>query len=943
MLTADELPAVRAAVTSGTSFALYASLVADVAGTPPADNTSSGGRRARATFAKNAAFVALLNQQAGRGAAQLLPAADRTRLLTTARGLLETMNPGVEPFASFSGTQYTEWQWRSKELIDYLVAYDLLRGAGEPEASLAPAKARLQLFAGNLYLQSTKPFLGVAFYKTIKNNHTLMTAAALGMAAAVLNDATSSDPNQQPTNWANAGLFNLDNVLWEDAQRQSDPAAVAGYAEGPYYFKYAFLNCLPLIRTLGHFLPDKAFSYSYGGVTRSIPNPYFDPRYDRLYQWITAIQMPDGRFPALEDSYIDMGMPELALTGKAQYANPLYLNKLNPGQLNTLLTQLRDVTVDMRAAYLAANITPAPPQNAQLTSLPLSGNLVFRSGNDSLASYLHVYGKNGAPLANSGGHNQGDAGSFILHAQGQLLALDPGYLSYNRREEIGNASNHNLVLVDGAGPVIGSAGNANDAAATVQNAFETPQLAYGEVATAYNGARLTRKTLFVRGRYFLLADAVQASAPHAYTWQLHGYGLAGGTATTGTFTDSLATHTGIWQKNGASLLAHVTAQGAAATYTTATRIHELTYNTTENHTALLVQSGRATQTQFLAALYPFTTHQPRIASVSTASTAGLTTTTDRFRDLAFAQSDTLLRTATSPQLRQAIGADGLLNFYSADSAGRFAQLFIEQGTVLQLDTLPLLLASRRATISWQQLDDQHFAGYVSRATTLRLAFPQAPPTVSGAGVSRFSYDADAHQLRIEFSQASAFTVVLPAAGKVLPVELMRFGAERQRGDVALTWQTATELRNAGFTVERRTGQEAAFQPIGYVAGAGTSAAARSYRLLDNTAPSSLTYYRLRQVDTDGTVTYSPVAVAPAAAPEPVLMLAPNPADAYLTVRQFGTAGTLQLLDTQGRRVLQQSFQQEARLDTSHLPAGLYYLQLLRPNARPQTGKVLVVH
>ena len=46
----------------------------------------------------------------------------------------------------------------------------------------------------------------------------------------------------------------------------------------------------------------------------------------------------------------------------------------------------------------------------------------------------------------------------MLHAQGQLLALDPGYLSYERRAEVGQATNHNLVLVDGAGPALGTPG-----------------------------------------------------------------------------------------------------------------------------------------------------------------------------------------------------------------------------------------------------------------------------------------------------------------------------------------------------------------------------------------------------------------------------------------------------------------------------------------------------
>ncbi|WP_210521797.1 hypothetical protein [Hymenobacter terricola] len=95
----------------------------------------------------------------------------------------------------------------------------------------------------------------------------------------------------------------------------------------------------------------------------------------------------------------------------------------------------------MRAAWLAA--VPAQPA---LTVLPASGNLVFRSGNDSLATYLHVYDRGGLVQTNAGGHSRGDASSFTLHAHGQLLALAPGHLCYARRAKVGQATNHNLVL-----------------------------------------------------------------------------------------------------------------------------------------------------------------------------------------------------------------------------------------------------------------------------------------------------------------------------------------------------------------------------------------------------------------------------------------------------------------------------------------------------------------
>ncbi|GAA4035960.1 hypothetical protein GCM10022409_21030 [Hymenobacter glaciei] len=950
LLKAAALPGVRASLSAPDRLGIYQGLWNDVQAPPPTDNTSAAGRRARATYAKNAAFVVLLGQQPSISGLVALPGAARATLVADARGLLESINTDVEVFATPTGaTPYTEWQWRSKELIDYLVAYDLLRGAGETPADLTAGAGRLQAFAGHLYQQSVTPMGPYSFYANVKNNHTLMTAAALGLAAVVLNEATSADATQQPATWAGTGLYHLDNVLWRDAQRQSDSTQVAGYAEGPYYLKYALLNCLPLFRAMGNFLPDGRLPYTFGATTRSIRNPYFDPKYGRLYEWLTAIRMPDGRFPALEDSYVDMGMPELALTGQARYVQPMYFSKLTGTGLASLTGQLRDITVDMRAGWLAAAVLPTAPAQPALTVLPASGNLVFRSGNDSLATYLHVYGRGGLAQTNAGGHSQGDASSFILHARGQLLALDPGYLSYARRAEVGQAANHNLVLVDGAGPAIGTPGAGSPAQSAVQHAFQTPQLAYGEVTTAYMGATITRKTLFIRNEYFLLADAVQATAAHTYTWQLHGYGLQGGTAATGLCTPGLASHEASWQKNGAGLLAHVTATGGTATYATATNPHETTYNTAENHTTLLVQQPSALQTQFLAALYPYTTASPQVATTSQATTAALATTSAGFIDVAFAQADSVLSTDGSGRLPQAVSADGLLNLYSATASGAFAQLFMQGGTVLLVGATPVLQSAQRATLSWQRTGATSYAGYASRATTLNLAMGSAPAAVTGSAVTGYTYDVGARELQVVLAAAGSFEVFTTASQSPLPVVLVDFTGKRAGNTVLLAWHTASEQQSLGFEVQRMAGPDAAFTTLGFVASTGAGTAPASYAFGDALAPSTLVYYRLRQVDRDGAATYSPVVAVRAAtvaeAPVTLLPAFPQPARHVLTVALTGPAQNvgLRLFDSLGREVARQHGHQPlTELDVSQLMPGLYYLVAHDANGHPLPGRQKIV-
>ncbi|MGV3640496.1 MAG: heparinase II/III domain-containing protein, partial [Adhaeribacter sp.] len=884
LLKAGQVAAVQQALSLPGNQQLYTGIFNSVNTMPPAaPGTDHNLRRSHATFAKNLAFVVLMDRKVTGSALTPLTAEEKALFAGRVHTMLTEINTTVEAFASFAGGTYTNWQWTSKELIDYMIAYDLLRGAGESAASLDPAKARLQEFAGNLYAQTQTGFLGQYFFTAIKNNHALMTASALGLSAVVLPDAGSTTASRQPVNWINAGMFHVDNLLWRDDKRQSEPNAIAGYAEGPYYFKYAFLNCLPFIRSMGNFLPDATLSYTVGSTTRSIRNPYYDPAYDRLYQWMSAILMPDGRFPALEDSFVDMGMPELAMTGKSAYLAPMNFRNFASGQMASLEAQLRDATVDMRAAYLAANIVPAAASHPAVTALPKSGNLVFRSDNSDQAHYLHVYGKNGLAQSVTGGHNQGDAGSFILHAKGQLLALDPGYLSSGKRDSLGNAANHNLILVDGAGPLIGTDGNTNDAEAFIDKSFAHQNLAYGEVRSTYlnTNTNITRKTLAVRNTYFLMADFVQSTAAHNFTWQLHGYGLEGGTAGTGTFTDQLAAQQASWHHNGVSLQANVTATGQASAYNKATKTHERIWNQSEKHTPLLVHKNGVSQTQFLSSLVPYTGQAPTVVTASTAGTGALQITGPGYQDLAMVQPDTVLTSLAG--LPEPVFSDGLTTLVSLGPDQSVQQVFLEQGRQLQYGTQTLIQSSRRANISWQQLSPEVYSVYVSQPTTLSLPVATRPSSVAGA--SSYAYDESAQTLSLTLDAASGpadIRYTLPQES--LPVELLSFTGKQQQGDVLLNWKTATEHQNSGFALLRSSDQQQAFQQLAWIPGAGTKTSPSHYQYRDAAPPAGQLYYRLRQTDLDGTQTFSPViAVKSPGPPPPALQVRPVPADRQLRV------------------------------------------------------------
>ncbi|MGI4739804.1 MAG: T9SS type A sorting domain-containing protein [Janthinobacterium lividum] len=186
------------------------------------------------------------------------------------------------------------------------------------------------------------------------------------------------------------------------------------------------------------------------------------------------------------------------------------------------------------------------------------------------------------------------------------------------------------------------------------------------------------------------------------------------------------------------------------------------------------------------------------------------------------------------------------------------------------------------------------------------------------------------------AQSVVLGVLLPGAAP-LPVGLSSFTAQvASPTAVRIDWVTAAEKNNAGFTVERSVGG-LPFAAVGTVAGAGTSNVSNSYSLLDAKLPSeaSQLYYRLRQTDLDGTITYSPVrSISLAAAKTDVavqLLAYPNPAHQVVQVRVLGatTTAPLEVFDALGRRLRSQAAPvdgEKAELSLDGLPAGLYILR-----------------
>jgi hypothetical protein len=90
---------------------------------------------------------------------------------------------------------------------------------------------------------------------------------------------------------------------------------------------------------------------------------------------------------------------------------------------------------------------------------------------------------------------------------------------------------------------------------------------------------------------------------------------------------------------------------------------------------------------------------------------------------------------------------------------------------------------------------------------------------------------------------------------VVPVELTSFTASVNDNDVTLRWETATELNNSGFEIERKSAV-GEYDKIGFVPGYGTTSEPRAYSFSDANLLAGNYTYRLKQIDYDGTFEYS---------------------------------------------------------------------------------------
>lgn len=177
----------------------------------------------------------------------------------------------------------------------------------------------------------------------------------------------------------------------------------------------------------------------------------------------------------------------------------------------------------------------------------------------------------------------------------------------------------------------------------------------------------------------------------------------------------------------------------------------------------------------------------------------------------------------------------------------------------------------------------------------------------------------ASQSLFNSSGITPWTLASITENNPLPITLVDFTARPEGNTVRLDWVTASEHRNAFFTVERsRDG--AGFEHVLAVPGAINSNVRLSYTELDPSPYPGLSYYRLRQTDEDGTSTVSDMVAVLFGTHDRPLVIFGNGGD-WTALHAFAAGSRYEIVDMTGRRVLGGTTAADGRtdlhLDLSH--------------------------
>lgn len=174
-------------------------------------------------------------------------------------------------------------------------------------------------------------------------------------------------------------------------------------------------------------------------------------------------------------------------------------------------------------------------------------------------------------------------------------------------------------------------------------------------------------------------------------------------------------------------------------------------------------------------------------------------------------------------------------------------------------------------------------------------------------------------------QDDVLILAVNLSGSALPVTMLDFTGTIINNNVLLKWSTVFEQNNKGFEIHRSL-DGSRFEKIGFVNGTGNSTSKQSYNYTDNAMSTGKIFYKLKQVDADGSGKWSNV-VSVQFSKNASISVYPNPAHSYFTLSGTSTIKLIELFDVGGKKI--KTFQplNQNKYDVQELQQGVYFIRI----------------
>jgi hypothetical protein len=176
----------------------------------------------------------------------------------------------------------------------------------------------------------------------------------------------------------------------------------------------------------------------------------------------------------------------------------------------------------------------------------------------------------------------------------------------------------------------------------------------------------------------------------------------------------------------------------------------------------------------------------------------------------------------------------------------------------------------------------------------------------------------------------------------LPVELLRFDVSCQAENRVVSWSTATEINNDYFNIERSF-NGISYEIIGQESGAGTTNIVSNYSFVDDSNHSGDIYYRITQVDFDGTAKTYDAQIVNCDGSSQIIVVKPNPfQDMVEVLAHFDNQVRIDIYNAQAKLVYSEldNIENSKQLHLQDLKPGVYLLKITEKDGKMYNFKIV---